>query len=51
MAVFNCGGYVACASADFTDCLIERHANDAKYTCTVTFDSKAAKSADMQLTQ
>lgn len=39
----------AATSADFADCLIERSANHAKCTRTVTFDSKASKSAGMLL--
>ena len=39
------------SSADFADCIIERCANYAKCTCTMTFDSKAAKTAGMQLIQ
>lgn len=37
------------SSADFADCLIERSANYAKCTCTMTFDSNAAKTAGMLL--
>lgn len=37
------------SNADFADCLIERSANYAKCSCTMTFDSNAAKSAGMQL--
>jgi predicted nucleic-acid-binding protein len=37
------------SSADFADCLIERSANYAKCSCTMTFDSNAAKCAGMQL--
>ena len=37
------------SNADFADCLIERSANYAKCTCTMTFDSNAAKFAGMQL--
>ena len=37
------------SNADFADCLIERSAYYAKCTCTMTFDSNAAKTAAMQL--
>ena len=37
------------STADFAHCLIERSAHYAKCTCTMTFDSNAAKSAGMQL--
>jgi predicted nucleic-acid-binding protein len=37
------------SNADFADCLIERSANYAKCSCTMTFDINAAKSAGMQL--
>ena len=37
------------SSADFADCLIERSANYAKCTNTMTFDSNAAKTAGMLL--
>ncbi len=37
------------SNADFADCLIERSAHYAKCTCTMTFDSNAAKTAAMQL--
>jgi len=36
-------------NADFPDCLIERAADDAGCSKTVTFDQKAARSAGMQL--
>lgn len=36
------------SNADFADCLIERSANAAGCDHTVTFDSKAAKTAGMQ---
>ena len=39
----------AASNADFADCLIERSANYAKCTCTMTFDSNAAKTAGMLL--
>ena len=39
------------SSADFANCIIERSANYTKCTSTMTFDSKAAKSAGMQLIQ
>ncbi|MFO1198447.1 MAG: type II toxin-antitoxin system VapC family toxin [Burkholderiaceae bacterium] len=38
-------------SADFADCLIERIAHDAGCATTMTFDSKAAKSAHMTLVE
>ena len=34
--------------ADFTDCLIERSANQARCTQTLTLDAKAAKTAGMR---
>ncbi|MDF3831635.1 type II toxin-antitoxin system VapC family toxin [Cupriavidus basilensis] len=37
------------SSADFADCLIERTCHDAQCEYTVTFDTKAAKIAGMQL--
>jgi predicted nucleic-acid-binding protein len=37
------------SNADFADCLIERSGNHAHCVQTVTFDSKAAKTAGMQL--
>lgn len=37
------------SNADFADCLIERSANYAKCTSTMTFDSNVAKSAGIQL--
>lgn len=37
--------------ADFADCLIERIAHDAGCATTMTFDSKAAKSAHMTLVE
>ncbi|WP_321818078.1 MULTISPECIES: type II toxin-antitoxin system VapC family toxin [unclassified Paraburkholderia] len=37
------------SSADFADCLIERRCHDAQCEYTVTFDSKAAKTANMKL--
>lgn len=37
------------STADFANCLIERSANNAKCTCTMTFDSNAAKTAGMLL--
>jgi len=37
------------SNADFADCLIERSAHNANCTHTVTFDSKAAQTAGMQL--
>jgi predicted nucleic-acid-binding protein len=40
--------YIA-SNADFADCLIERSAKYAKCTCTMTFDSNAAKTAGMLL--
>ncbi|MDP3307498.1 PIN domain-containing protein [Methylotenera sp.] len=39
----------AASNADFADCLIERSADYAKCTCTMTFDSNAAKTAGMLL--
>lgn len=39
------------SSADFADCLIERSANNAKCTRTMTFDSNAAKTAGMLLVE
>lgn len=36
------------STADFADCLIERSANAAECEYTVTFDSKAAKTAGMR---
>ena len=33
------------SNADFADCLIERSANYAKCTCTMTFDSNATNSS------
>lgn len=39
----------AASNADFADCLIERSANYAKCTRTMTFDSNAAKTAGMLL--
>ena len=39
------------SNADFVDCLIERSANYAKCTCTMTFDSNAAKTAGMLLVE
>ena len=41
----------AASNADFADCLIERSANYAKCTCTMTFDSNAAKTAGMLLVE
>lgn len=35
------------SNADFADCLIERSANHAKCSCTMTFDSNAAKTTGM----
>ncbi len=37
------------SNADFSDCLIERSAHYAHCVCTMTFDSKAAKTAGMHL--
>ena len=37
------------SNADFTDCLIERSANQARCAHTLTFDAKAAKSAGMRM--
>ena len=37
--------------ADIADCLIERSANYAKCTCTMTFDSNVAKTAGMLLVE
>ena len=37
------------SNADFTDCLIERSANQARCTRTLTLDAKAAKTAGMRL--
>ena len=37
------------SSADFADCLIERSANYAKCSCTMTFDNNAAKTTGMLL--
>jgi predicted nucleic-acid-binding protein len=37
------------SNADFADCLIERSAHHANCTHTMTFDSKAAKTAGMRL--
>lgn len=39
----------ASSSADFADCLIERACHDAQCEYTATFDTKAAKSAGLQL--
>jgi predicted nucleic-acid-binding protein len=39
----------ATSKADFADCLIERACHDAKCEYTTTFDTKAAKSAGLQL--
>lgn len=39
------------SSADFADGLIERSANHAKCTCTMTFDGNAAKTANMLLVE
>jgi predicted nucleic-acid-binding protein len=39
------------ANADFADCLIERSGNHALCAHTMTFDSKAAQTAGMQLIQ
>jgi|SRR5580698_1501117 predicted nucleic-acid-binding protein len=39
----------AISKADFADCLIERACHDAKCEYTATFDTKAAKSAGLQL--
>lgn len=41
--------HYAASNADFADCLIERSANYAKCTCTMTFDINAAKTAGMHL--
>lgn len=38
-------------SADFADCLIERIAHDAGCRATMTFDARAAKSAQMTLVE
>lgn len=39
----------AASSADFADCLIERACHEAQCEYTVTFDTKAAKTAGMRL--
>ncbi len=46
--VFKAINLFSISKADFADCLIERSANAAGCTRTVTFDACAAKSAGMQ---
>lgn len=46
--VFKAINLFSISKADFADCLIERSANAAGCTHTVTFDASAAKSAGMQ---